>query len=207
MDPRPGTCYLGLERILENARLMRICSALPVGFLGALATLLVGCATSPPQDPDQQRAELDAMADETVEALIEAQPSARDVLDRSLGYVVIDMRVTKIPMIGAGNGLGVVVDRRTDTRAYLKVTRFDIGGGWGAQHFKVIVVFEDGKLLDRAKSGAWHYEAGAEVAAGTTSVDGTAQTASKGFQAYRLAEGGAAAPVTVRVARARPFLD
>jgi lipid-binding SYLF domain-containing protein len=172
-----------------------------------LLAQVTGCATSPPQDRDEQRAELDAMADATVETLIEAEPGAQDVLDRSVGYVVIDMKVTKIPVFGAGNGYGVVVDRRTDTRAYLKVTRFDIGGGWGAQHFKVIVVFDDARLLDRAKSGTWHYEAGAELAAGSTGADGRMQKAADGFQAYRLAEGGAAATVTVRVARARPFLD
>ena len=182
-------------------------SSFAVGPVAMLATMLVGCATSPPDDRDQQRSELDAMADQTVATLLEVQPGARDVLDGSVGYLVIDMKVTKIPMIGAGNGLGVVVDRRTDTRVYLKVTRFDIGGGWGAQHFKVIVVFDDAKLLDRAKSGAWHYEAGAELAAGATSVDGNVQSTSKGFQAYRLAEGGAAATVTVRVARAKPFLE
>lgn len=186
---------------------MRLRSLLAVALVGVLATLLVGCAASPPQDRDQQRSALDAMADETVETLLEGQPGARDVLDGSVGYLVIDMKVTKIPVFGAGNGLGVVVDRRTDTRAYLKVTRFDIGGGWGATHFKVIVVFDDAKLLDRTKAGAWHYEAGAELAAGTAGGDGTVQGASKGFRAYRLAEGGAAATVTVRVARATPILQ
>lgn len=182
-------------------------SSFAVGPVAVLATMLVGCATSPPQDRDQQRSELDAMADHTVATLLEVQPTARHVLDRSVGYLVIDMNVAKIPVFGAGNGLGVVVDRRTDTRAYLEVTRFEIGGGWGAQQFKVIVVFDDAKLLDRAKSGGWHYEAGAELAAGSSTADGTVQKATKGFQAYRLAEGGAVATVTVRVARARPFLD
>jgi lipid-binding SYLF domain-containing protein len=182
-------------------------STLRAALVGLLATLLAGCATSPPEDRDQQRSALDAMADETIKTLLEVQPAARDVLDRSLGYLVIDMKVTKIPVFGAGNGLGVVVDRRNNTRTYLKVTRFDIGGGWGAQHFKVVLVFDEREPMDRAKSGAWHYEAGAELAAGTTGSDGTMPKASKGFQTYRLAEGGAAATVTLRMARAKPFLD
>jgi lipid-binding SYLF domain-containing protein len=117
------------------------------------------------------------------------------------------MKVTKIPVVGAGSGLGVVVDRRTDTRSYLKISRFEIGGGLGAEKFKVIIVFDDGKLLDRAAAGAWHYDAGAELAAGTASSEGGVQAAPKGFQAYRLVEGGALATVTVRVARAKPYLD
>jgi len=139
--------------------------------------------------------------------LLATKPQSREVLERSVGYIVIEMKVTKIPMVGAGSGLGVVVDRRTDTRSYLKVSRFEAGGGLGAQKFKVIIVFDDGKLLDQAAAGSWRYDAGAELAAGTASSEGSMQATSKGFQAYRLVEGGALATVTVRVAHSKPYLD
>jgi len=177
------------------------------GLLAALVAGLPGCTTLSVEERDARRAELDAMADTTIETLLETKPQSREVLDRSLGYIVIDMKVTKIPMVGAGSGLGVVVDRRTNTRSYLKVSRFEVGGGLGAQKFKAIIVFDDGKLLERAAAGTWRYDAGAELAAGTASSDGSMQAAPKGFQAYRLVEGGALATVTVRVARARPYLD
>jgi lipid-binding SYLF domain-containing protein len=175
-------------------------------FAGVTA-LLFGCATLSPEESDAKRAELDAMADTTLEALLAATPEAGDLLDRSVGYLVIDMKVTKVPVLGAGKGYGVVVDRRVGTRSYLKVSRFDVGGGLGAQAFKIVVVFDDDKLLEKAAGGAWHYEAGAEFAAGSTSAEGPVQKQPKGFKAYRIAEGGAAATVTVRVARAKPFLD
>jgi lipid-binding SYLF domain-containing protein len=178
------------------------------GLLLAFAsTALPGCAALSVEEREAKRAELDAMADTTIETLLATKPQSAEVLERSLGYVVLDMKVTKIPVVGAGSGLGVVVDRRTDTRSYLKISRFEIGGGLGAQKFKVIIVFDDGKLLDRAAAGAWHYDAGAELAAGTASSEGSVQAAPKGFQAYRLVEGGALATVTVRVARAKPYLD
>ena len=169
-------------------------------------SLLFACATLSPAEREAKRAELDAMADTTIETVLAATPEARDVLDCSVGYLVIDMKVTKVPVFGAGKGFGVVVDRRTDTRTYLKVSRFEVGGGLGAQAFKVFVVFEDDKLLEKAAGGAWHYEAGAEMAAGSASAEGAVQK-KKGFKAYRIAEGGAAATVTVKVARAKPFLD
>ena len=177
------------------------------GLLAALVAGLPGCTALSVEERDARRAELDAMADTTIETLLETKPQSREVLDRSLGYIVIDMKVTKIPMVGAGSGLGVVVDRRTNTRSYLKVSRFEVGGGLGAQKFKAIVVFDDGKLLERAAAGTWRYDAGAELAAGTAGSDGSMQAAPKGFHAYRLVEGGALASVTVRVARARPYLD
>jgi lipid-binding SYLF domain-containing protein len=180
--------------------------ALP-GVVAVALAILTGCATLSPEEREARRAELDQMGDETVAALLETKPQLREVLDESVGYAVVDMKVTKIPVFGAGGGYGVVVDKRTNTRSYIKVSRFEIGGGLGAQKFKVIVIFEDGKLLDRAASGAWHYEAGAEAAAGTASTEGHVTKSGKGYHAYKFAEGGAVATVTIRMAYAKPYLD
>ena len=187
---------------------MSLHSGLARSAIAVCATsLLFACATLPSAEREAKRAELDAMADTTIDTLLAANPEAGEVLDRSVGYLVIDMKVTKIPVFGAGKGFGVVVDRRSDTRSYLEVSRFEVGGGLGAQAFKFVVVFDDDKLLKKAAGGAWHYEAGAELAAGSASAEGAVQKQPKGFKAYRIAEGGAAATVTVRVARAKPFLD
>ena len=35
---------------------------------------------------------------------------------------------TKVPMVGAGEGIGVVVNTETGERTYLKVSRLDVGG-------------------------------------------------------------------------------
>jgi lipid-binding SYLF domain-containing protein len=116
------------------------------------------------------------------------------------------MRVTKIPMVGAGSGYGVVVDKRTNTRSYIRVSRLEVGGGLGARKFKVVIVYEDEKHLDRIAAGTWHYDAGAEVAAGSASAGGAATKSGKGYQAFRLAESGATATVTLRAAHAKPYL-
>jgi lipid-binding SYLF domain-containing protein len=117
------------------------------------------------------------------------------------------IKVTKIPVFGAGGGLGVVVDKRTESRSYVKVSRFEMGGGLGAQRFRVIVLFDDGKLVDRVASGAWRYEAGVEAAAGSATAGRSAGGTDKGYHAFRIADSGAAATVTVRVARSRPYLE
>jgi lipid-binding SYLF domain-containing protein len=172
-----------------------------------LCALLFGCATVPAGEREAKRAELDAMAAATLARAFEAHPESREILERSIGYMVIDMKITKIPVFGGGGGLGVVVDRRDETRSYLKVSRFEIGGGLGAQAYKVIVLFQDDKLLNRVKSGAWYYDAGADLAAGAAGTEGRTQGSTGGFEVYRLNESGAVATVTVRVARAKPYLD
>ena len=169
-------------------------------------TLYGGCATLSPEEKEAKRTELDAMGEKAVATLLDTKPQLQRAFDEAVGYVVINMKVTKIPWFGAGGGLGVVVDKRTNTRSYIKVSRFDVGGGVGAQLFKVIIVFSDAKLLEKAASGVWHYEASAEASVGSAGTEGSVKKPTKGFQAFKLIEGGAAATVTVQVARAKPYL-
>jgi hypothetical protein len=50
-------------------------------------------------------------------------------MDRSVGHAVFSNRSAKIPFIGVGEGIGVVFDKKTGERTYLKVQRPDVGGG------------------------------------------------------------------------------
>lgn len=173
-----------------------------------------GCAATSPEQGGPTAAELDAMGEKAVATLLEKQPEAQEALDQSIGIVVINMKATKVPWVGAGSGYGVVIDNRTGARSYIRISRFEVGGGYGAQKYQVIIVFSDEKLLDRAAQGAWHYEAGAEVAAGDASTEigkgsggvGVPKKSGKGYVAFKLAEGGAVATVTVRMAYAKPYL-
>ena len=183
--------------------------------IAPLAAALYACATTSSGEGSPTAADLDTMGQKAVATLLASKPEAQEALDESVGHVVISMTSTKVPWFGAGGGYGVVVDKRTSTRSYIKVSRFEIGGGYGAQKYKFVIVFSDEKLLQRAAKGTWHYEAGAEVAAGSASTEtgagsdggkGVPTKSGKGYKAYRLAEGGAVATVTVRLAYAKPYL-
>jgi lipid-binding SYLF domain-containing protein len=186
---------------------LRLDSYFRRGVVVFALSLLLGCATLSLEEREAKRTELDEMGEKAVATLLETRPQLQEVFDKSVGYVVVDMTVTKIPWFGAGGGFGVVVNKRTNTRSYIKVSRFEVGGGVGAQKFKVIIVFNEAKLLDRVATGAWHYEAGAEAAVGSASAEGAVTKSTKGYQAFKLLEGGAAVTVTVRAARAKPYLD
>ncbi len=168
--------------------------------------VLHGCAGMSPEEQQAKRAELDEMGEKTIAALLETRPEAQEALDQAVGYAVVDMAVTKIPVFGGGGGLGVIVDKRTGRSSYVKVSRFEVGGGLGAQKFKAIVFFDDEKLLDRAISGGWHFEGGAEAAAGSAGTEGKLTSTDKGYRAFKIVEGGAVATVTIRLARATPYL-
>jgi len=172
-----------------------------------VVTLLNACATLSADEQQEKRTELNEMSDKAIATLLETRPETAELLEQCLGYAVIKMQITKIPVFGAGGGYGVVKDERTGIRSYIKVSRFEIGGGLGAQRYKVIIFFSDEKLLARAIAGTWHFDAGAEAAAGDETMEANVKKADEGYRAFKIGESGAVATVTVRVARGKPYLD
>jgi lipid-binding SYLF domain-containing protein len=179
---------------------------LPALMLIVLA-LLTGCASLSPEEAQAKREEIDQMEAATLARLLETRPELQSVFDASPGYAVGDMKLTKIPVFGGSVGPGVVVDKRTDARTYLRVTRFDVGGGMGIATFKVVILFQDPELLEQAITGFWHFEGGAEAGAGSASAEASVAGTSTGYQVFKLADSGALATVTVRMVRARPYFD
>ena len=147
------------------------------------------------------------MGEDARARLIEESPELEEVFEQALGYAVFNVKLTKVPLVGAGGGVGVVVDQRDGSRSYVKGTRLDLGGGWGVRAYKLLLAFTDEKMLAKASSGSWKFEAGAEAAAGSASAEGgTGDIGDAGFTSYVLAEGGASATVTLRVIRMKPYL-
>ena len=165
--------------------------------------LLAGCVSIQPERQD----ELTRMADETVLRLEEKNPGLKQKMESGLGHLVVDIKVVKVPVLGAGSGQGVVVENATGKRTYVKVSRIEIGGGWGARNYKVLLTFSDPKQMKKAQSGTWIYQLGAEASAGKASVEGSSQDLQeeKGYEAYILSEGGASATYTVRAIRLKPY--
>jgi len=58
-------------------------------------------------EKDQKRSELDAMAETAIAGLIEKDANVKTEMDKSIGYAVANMKVTKVPLIGAGHSSGL----------------------------------------------------------------------------------------------------
>ncbi|TXS96548.1 hypothetical protein FV139_03460 [Parahaliea maris] len=166
--------------------------------------LLMSCTLSA-ESPTPSAAELDAMGKETVSRLLEYNPELAASLESAAGYVVIAMASTKIPGVGAGRGYGVVTDNASNSHAYIRVTQFEAGGGIGAQRYRLLVVLEKQRLVNKFIAGGWRYTGSADV--GASAVEGTAgpTATGKGYQVYRLTDEGAAATVTVRAMNSMPY--
>lgn len=161
--------------------------------------ILTSCSQLSLEEKSSKRDSIDKMAQNTIENLIKEDPKIKHALEKAKGYMVLNWKVTKVPVVGAGGGEGIVVDSRDNHRVYIKVRRFDIGGGWGVRSYKNLVIIYDDSLMDRAKDGVIEFEAGAEVAAGTMSVDGGSSALNKKMETHILLDGGGSATATIRV--------
>ena len=174
-------------------------------FFLMLVCLCSGCSTL----STERRGELDRMAAQAVAALEQENPGLQERIEASLGYLVIDQKVVKVPVVGGGRGYGVVVENAAGRRTYVKVGRIDFGGGWGVRNFKVLLVFSDPELLKKAQAGKWVYQMGAEASAGAASIEGSSAQLQndKGYEIHVLSEGGASATFTLRAIRLKPYRD
>ena len=170
-------------------------------LLLTLIFVLSGCSTMTTSEKEQKRNELDAMAEKTIAGLIEQDEKVKTEIDESLGYAVANMKLTKVPIVGAGGGEGVSFNKNRKDPIYFTVSRFDLGGGWGARSFKVLLVFQDRDVMERLNDGIWEFQAGAEASAGTASAEGSSSNLNPGFTMHVLSDGGASATVTARVIR------
>ena len=170
------------------------------------SAFLAACSTMTVEEKVQKRNELDSMAEQAIAALTGKDAAVGAHLDRSKGYLVADMKLTKVPIVGAGGGEGIFVDKIRAERKYIKVGRFDLGGGWGARAYKALLVIDTDELMDRMRSGTWEFQAGVEASAGSASAEGSAGAVNQGYQLYVLSEAGASATATARVIRIS-FMD
>lgn len=130
--------------------------ALPVA-----AVLLAACARMP-QQPAQQEA-LVSQANATVQMMSARDPSLRELLDRSYGYVVFPT-VGEVGVIAVGGtqGIGVVFEQG-QAIGFARIREATLGPQLGGQSFSQIIVFQNREALDRMRAGNFDLTAGARA--------------------------------------------
>ena len=163
--------------------------------------LITACSSMSVTERETKRNQLDEMAAAAIAGLVEQNAALQQKIDDSLGYSVANMKVTKVPVVGAGGGEGVFVNKKTNKRIYFTVSRFDIGGGWGARSYKILLLFETQEMMERLQNGTWEFQAGVEASAGSAAAEGSSGALNEGYTVHVLSDGGASATATARVIR------
>jgi len=182
----------------------RICGSPAAVILVAL--LVASCSSTHRSMSVEEKRDFLAEAEQkTLAELIEKRPETQAEMDRSVGHAVFSNRLAKIPFVGAGDGIGVVFDKNTGERTYLKVQRLDVGGGLGVREYRLVVVFFEEESLKKLASGKLELSAGAEVGAGKGEVglgtEGVSGKQKEKFVLYQLSDTGVTATITVRLIR------
>jgi lipid-binding SYLF domain-containing protein len=179
-------------------------------LLAMLAITITACAGGLVGSKEEKLAYFDSLEKETLTQLVKEQPGTEQELAQSVGYAVIEKKVVKVPMVGAGGGAGVVVEKASGKKSYLRVPELQFGLGWGGRAEKVILIFQDVEKLRDLADGMWKAGIAAEAAAkagdvGAAGGGGTGDLMKKGFTTYVLTDAGVSATATIAVLRAQPY--
>jgi lipid-binding SYLF domain-containing protein len=155
-----------------------LCIAMAFAFSNALADK---------EKDTEERAEIDAMADETMKELFEASPDAKALHDKSVGYAVFSNLKFQLGISGGG-GKGVAV-AKTGTRTYMKMGTAGIGLGIGGQKYHVVFLFETEEALESFVEKGWQADTSAQAAAGDAAA-GAAASFKGGIAYFQITDKG-----------------
>lgn len=182
-------------------RVVRFAAVMLAAFLAASCS----SSTYSSMSVQEKRDFLAGVEQKTLAELIEKSPEIQAEMDRSVGHAVFSNRSAKIPFVGAGEGIGVVFDKKTGERTYLKVRRLDVGGGLGVREYRLVVVFFEEEPLKKLAGGKLELAAGAEAGAGKGDVglgtEGISGKQKEKLALYQLSDKGVSATITVRLIR------
>lgn len=154
--------------------------------------------------PDEQRAEIRKVRDQSLAELYKVQPSARGHVEQAAGYAVFSNFGVKILVAGGGSGRGIAVDSKSKKETFMKMAEVQAGLGIGVKNFRLIWVFEKKADLDRFVNSGWEIgaqstaSASAKVAGQGASVFAGAVAVTPGVWLYQLTDDGLALELTAK---------
>ena len=175
----------------------------------ALGLGLQACAPAPASQyqVDEQRAEIRAMASETIGQLYQQYPAARRQIQRAAGYAVFSNFGFKVLFMGSATGEGLAVNHATRRETFMRMVELQPGYGFGVQRFRLVFVFETPQAFDQFVYSGWEFGANAMASAQTSTQQMGNQlgaSVSPGVLMYQLSDQGAIVGVSITGAKYYP---
>ena len=181
----------------------------PRTLLLTLALAILAACAATPELPEDVEMWAQLLEERTLQDLAEHHPEALDDLDRAVGYAIFTNHADKMPAVGRGVGLGMVVDAEGGRRQYLSVTQFYVGGGLGTLDYRLVVVFFDRAPFERMRGGTLYLGASIDAGTGTEKAGFSGSSVGRSKDGtrsvYVLSDSGATATWTVRLVRYVPL--
>jgi lipid-binding SYLF domain-containing protein len=147
----------------------------------------------------QQKQEILKKNEEILQRLYQAQPKAKELIEKSVGYATFSNFGMKILIAGGGTGSGVVTNKGTNKMIYMNMAEVQAGIGLGIKSFQNIFIFQTETVLNDFVNSGWTF-GGQVTAAAKYEKNGDAyQDASvvaPGVLMYQLTDSGIAAEIT-----------
>ena len=153
------------------------------------------------KSPAEERTEIQQMAGQALNDLYNLRPGARDYIRRSVGYAVFSTKGMKILVAGGTSGKGVLVERETGRKIYMRMAQVNVGLGVGAQDARFVFVFENREAMDDFATQGWDFSGQAGVTAAQKGEGANAAGALSfmpGVMAYQFTKNGLSAELTVQ---------
>jgi len=170
----------------------------------AAVVLLTMAVNSHAASKEEQQKKIVDMAQQSLQRLYQAQPSARTAVQNASGYAVFSDMGVKILFAGGGNGQGVAVNNKTGQKTFMKMVEAEAGLGLGVSKFRNIFVFETPNALNSFVNSGWQFGGQATAAAKTDTSGGAmagATSVSDGVWMYQLKDKGLEASITGKGAK------
>lgn len=171
-----------------------------------LLSLLSACAISPSGTPQQQRAEIDAMAHSTLNDMYARYPETRGIVKKAAAYGVFDASGGKVIFGGLDHGNGVVFSKR-EAPFYMKMFELQPGFGLGYTNFRLVFVFDNEDALRSFTTSGWEFGTRLSTAAKNQKQGGAfdlGYTAAPGITVYQITEKGIMIGISITGAKYWP---
>jgi lipid-binding SYLF domain-containing protein len=186
-----------------KAKAVRASMAWTMVFLFAGFLACSGAPQSKAQ-VDEQRTSIREMASQTLAQLYKQYPDAPFNVETAAGHAVFSDFGMKFLFLGGAGGQGIAVNNVTKQQTFMKMAELQPGFGFGAQKFRIVLIFGTPQAFNQFVNSGWEFGANAMAAAKTSTQGAGAQmgaTVAPGVTMYQLSEQGAIVGISITGAK------
>ena len=177
--------------------LMRLLLLTLACLIAAMATV---SARAPKASDEEQRTEIRAMSQATLNKLYKEHPNAKRIIESCYGYATFSNTGVKILLVSTGHGRGLAVNNETGEEVFMKMKEVGAGLGLGAKEFDLVFIFDNLEAWNKFISGQTKFGGQANMAATDGTVGGAiegAALASDGIWIYQMTTKGLSIEATL----------